>query len=421
MNNSSPPESIDTGAGKGKMGTDRLIGWVFIAAILLLPVLPHFSPLNPYGAYTAYHNGTLMIMSGEDPYPSRLWMDLPAFAIQDRFPYSPTFAFFFYPFALFNNAAGVFAWMFLGAVFFWHGVAFALSKMEGEALVRGKWLFLGAVMMFNETLKSIACLQVNALILGMVLMGVGLFFSRRYVGAAFLLALATNFKIYPVAIALLIMVSLDWRFIGWYLAFLGGAFALPLLVFEPSFYRELLRSWWITISHNTLSPERYLSLEPSLHFFGVGVSGRLFSVFTLANALAIAVAARFVFLRDRNAFIGIVMPIALGFVWLFNNRADNATVVAALPAFVFMLHAFLDARRRGESGVARFHLVSMLAAWWLLSLSYSDLTPKPIRHIAHDYRFMFWGVLAMYFWAWANAIIFARSARAGKAVAPAAR
>lgn len=419
MGDASTPKIIATRGGREKERSNLIIGLVFVSIMFLQSALPRFSLMTPYGAYTAYHEGTVGVINGNNPYPTPAWLASPVLTVVDRFSYSPTFALFFLPFSHFNNAVGVFAWMLLSTVLFWYGTVFLLSKADARgSLIQGKWLLLGAVMMFNETYLSIICLQVNAIIAGMVLFGVGLYFSQRHTAAAFLLAFATNFKIFPVAVALLLALSLNWRFIGWYLGFLAASFVLPLLVIDGAYYLELMQSWRYFIINDTGSAWRFLSLQPSLEFFGVHVPDRLFLIFTLANALAIAAVAYLVFAKNRNAFIGVVMPLALCFMWLFNKRADNATIVVALPVLVLMLHMFLEARERGESKAAWFHLASMLMAWWVLSLSYSDITPKPLRELAHQYRFMFWGVMLMYCWGWGNALYFARSAIFGGTAFP---
>lgn len=388
---------------------NKVIGLVFIVGIVIAAAFGLRGEngfFSQYGSYTAYHEGTQGLLNGISPYPPKEWIQDEARPVEGRFVYSPTFALFFYPFSMLYNPVGVFLWVLLNTAVFWYGMRHVLAAMEQNAsLVQGKWLFLAAVMTYNETLKCMLCTQVNALIAGMTLIAVGLYFTGRFRMAAILLAFATNFKILPIVMALLLCLELNRPFIVYFFTTLAASFVLPFLAASPRFNIEMLQQWWFFITHDTVK-KGFLGLEPSLHFFGFAPSGASFMIFTLLNAAAIAALTWRIFALNRGAFIRISAPLALSFMLLFNKRTESPTIVVGLPILVFMLQAYLEERKNARFSAAWTHLAFMMAAWWLLSLSFSDLTPKPLRHLAHEYRFMFFGLIVMYVWAWGRGIAF---------------
>jgi hypothetical protein len=396
--------------GRGKVSEAKnFIGLLFIVCIVGATALGQRGPNGNFpdlGSYTAYHEGTQGLLNGVNPYPPRSWIQDKDRPDEARFVYSPTFALFFYPFSVFYNPIGMLAWVALGAAVFWYGVRYALIIMERDvSLVQGKWLFWGTVMMFNETLKCMLSTQVNALIAGIVMLSVGLYFSGRFRMAAIMLAFVTNFKIFPIVMALLLCLEFNRSFIIYFFGALATSFAIPFLVASPKFNLELLQNWWFFIAHDTIKIG-FLGLEPSLRFFGFAPSADAFMIFTLLNAAAIAALTWKIFALNRGAFIRISVPLALSFMLLFNKRTESPTLVVGLPVLVLMLQAYLEERKNLRFTAARTHLFFMVAAWWLLDICFSDLTPKPLRQIAHEYRFMFFGMIVLYLWAWVRGLTF---------------
>lgn len=384
---------------------------------LLFFVLLSLSPLAhaPHNNYTAFNAGALDILNGRDPYPAD-WRTSEHF--RNWFMYSPSFGVFF---LLFSTSGlglhlGTLAWYLLNLCSFWYGFKGILRHLDPAGLLNRWWYFLALALTANEMMGSLSNLQSNAFIGGLMMAGVAAYFDRRFILAALLLALGTNFKIFPVVVFLLLALEFNAAFLTGFAVFSLLALLAPAPLVGMDFLFGLLSHWSRIFLSDPLHPV-FLGLEPTMAHFGWHPGGA-FLAFMGVNALAIAAVAYAVFRRSRGQFIRLVVPLGLAFILLFNKRTESPTFVLLAPALAFILHEALYWRHNGNGGLYRKHLAVMVCAWLLISLTHSDLFPKLVRHFADEWRFRTLGALTVYGWAWARAVLFFTGGRRRHAVVP---
>ncbi len=378
-----------------------------VAAVLILffSLLGLTVLVGIHNNYSAYDAGVRAVLAGQDPYPAD-WRTA-EYPFPPWYIYSPTFGYFFIPFSSYAMGPylGSYVWVMLNFAVYAAGVWSVLSFMDREPrFFRKKWFLIGALLLVNEMMGSLTNLQSNGFITGAMLLAAGLYLRGRPGWAAFLLALGTNFKVYPIAAALLLCLDLQAGFILLFALITAAFFLFPLLFINGASYLAMLHNWFDLMVNEPLHTV-YLGLEPTLLHYGYQIDRTEFLIFTLMNAAALALASYHLFRKDRENFIRLVIPALLGFIILFNKRAESQTFISIVPVFAFMLHAALRAKEEGDDNGYRTNLIFLIMGWMLISWIYSDLAPKPFRVTANEWHFKTLGAILLYLWAWAQIVI----------------
>lgn len=352
--------------------------------------------------YISFDGGTRAVATGHSPYPAKEEWKTAEHSFPAWFIYSPTFALCFIPFSTYvlGAHAGTYFWVMLNFFVFFAGALRLLKLVDaGHGVLRKWWFFLFLLSMFNEMQSSLTNLQSNGLITGLSLLGVALYFQKRYVAAAVLLAIGANFKLYPLAFVLLLFLDLNLVFIGTFLASSAVLFVAPLGILPPGVYWNMLREWFDLLAHGPVHTY-YHGLEPTLRFYGFSINPFYFSIFMLANAGALALASIYLFRVDRKNFLELIVPATLSFIVLFNNRSETQTFIVLAPVFGFMLLAALRGKNEGGAFGYRANLACFIVGWILVSGLYSDLSPKPFREFFRLWHLKTFGAMFLYGWAW---------------------
>ncbi len=179
----------------------------------------------------------------------------------DQFRYSPLVAASFVPFAVLSERAGNLLWhwvnvgVLLGALVWWVRVALGVhdsgrlrsansgrlrSADSGRLRSRLAWILILVLPLALGTMNNG---QSNALVLGLMLAAVAASMERRWGLAALTLSLACLFKVYPIALALLLVVAyprpLTWRLV----VALAAGIALPFVLQNPAYVTEEYLAW----------------------------------------------------------------------------------------------------------------------------------------------------------------------------------
>lgn len=397
-----------------KPGFEKKTLAFFIVVFLLIAISP---AMGIHNNYLGYNGGVISIIQNHsNPYPTDWKTAEPPFG--NWFLWPPLFALFFYPFSTLalGPHAGSYVWCVLNMLVLMAGIHAVWREIDGKRkLFSGWWYFFALVLMANEMIGSLTNLQINSLITGLILLGTAAYFRGRYAVSGFFLALGVGLKIIPLPMAMLLMLEFNAAFIASFVLFLAGLSLLPLLVMPPSLLMECFRT--LVELH---SMERvhtiYLGLHPTLQHYGIIISNPAFSGFLLLNAALIAAAAFMVFRGDRGQFIRLLVPLALAFMILFNKRAESPTYVMLVPIFTFMLHAALSARSEGDKAGFKTQMAFLLIGWFLVSIVFSDLAPRPARQFANQWHIKTIGAVWLYIWSWKEAAAwFLSTGKAGAA------
>jgi hypothetical protein len=303
------------------------------------------------------------------------------------FRYSPLVAAFFVPFSEVSNQLGEVLWrllnvgVYLGAMIWWARTCLprALSRSQTAAL------FLLALPL---SIGSINNGQSNPLVIGLLLAAVAAAQDGRWNLTAFAVALATYFKLYPLAVGLL-LVALYPRQLGLRLALaLAAGAAAPFLLQDPVYVRCQYASWF----HYLLGDMRIdvplgaanRDLRLLFRVLAIPVSLPLYTAIQLVAAAAIAglcVAARRAGWPAREALTTLL---GWGCCWmlLLGPATESCTYILLAPSLAW---ATLDASSEPRPLLARCCLaislilfgVSLVANWFPFARAVHALGPQP--------------------------------------------
>jgi hypothetical protein len=271
-----------------KTGFWNAIAWaVWTAAVLILTIRPLL--MSQRGtSFDTYNVAGLHWIHGEKVYNHTQWIG---------FVYSPIVAVFFAPFAFLPVALANIFWRLLNAGVLLGGLA-ALLKTNLFAGIKQRNVGIVFVLLAPLALGNIDVSQANPLIAGLIMLAIAAVQVERWNVAALCIAIATFFKIYPLAVGLLICVIAPRRF-TWRLLI-----ALLLLAIAPFFFQRWpyvanqYHEWIATRASDDRRnwPVEKLPLDLWFLFRWLGqvsIASRIYSLIQLGSALALAVFGAF--------------------------------------------------------------------------------------------------------------------------------
>lgn len=248
---------------------------------------------------------------------------------------------------------------------------------NGIALVIATWIWMdrGApraippparglvlLLMLPLAIGNIASLQVNPLVIAMLLLAMVAFEHRGWTWAAALIAGAFFFKIYPLALGMLLILvrprEMSWRLIA---AILIGLL-LPYLFQHPHYvtdqYRGLLH-YLIGEDRGSIDTiEAYRDVQFILRDLGLPIDLQAYRLIELAMAAVIALtcfwAAR---ARWNPAVLGfLILSLSLGWMTALGPATEALTYVLLAPLVCWLMVARQTARGR--------------VPWWIYLIVY---------------------------------------------------
>jgi hypothetical protein len=292
----------------------------------------------------------------------------------DDFRYSPSVAVALVPFSMCPDRLGNLLWRlvnlgaFLGALAWWgRKVLTPLPTTNQLAL-----LFL---LVLPLSIGNINNGQSNPLVLGLMLAAVAGVTEARWNLATILLAVAVLFKIYPIAIALL-LVALYPRQLALRLTFaILAGLALPFLFQHPAYVAEQYQTWF----HYLKSEDRqgmalaatYRDLRLLFRAASVPLSAEVYMAIQLATAAAAAGICLFGQYARWSQQRLLTLLTGLGCCWMtvFGVATESCTYMLVAPTGAWaVMQARLEARSLPVRGllVGSFllFLVAQMANWF---------------------------------------------------------
>ncbi|MBM4071812.1 MAG: DUF2029 domain-containing protein [Planctomycetes bacterium] len=337
------------------------------------------------GVYGIYVGAAERWLAVEDPY------QVPG--ATDLYRYPPPATMLLSAFAVWPRPIGLLLWQVVNFASFMGGftwfarrivVSRALSRHQHAAL----WLLL-----LPLALPSLANGQANPLMVGLLLAGLAGAAAERWRIAASCIALACAIKVYPLAVALLLIVAYSKEFARPFAAALAVCLLAPFLVQPFDFVAEQWRRWLEVIALDTrwlLPPERsYRDLWLLLRLSDAPVSLLAYRVMqlTLAGLVAILCWCARRSGMSRRQVLGtiaaqancwlilcgpssewatyILLAPVLSWMavaaWRVNRAAPRVAVVAVLSTF--LLHAAVRIVPGGSTWIWQFLPASALTLW----------------------------------------------------------
>jgi hypothetical protein len=275
---------------------------------------------------------------------------------QEPYRYSPLVAAFFGPFSLLADGPAGLLWRLLSAAVFLGGLAWWSCDALPTPLTghqRGLLFLLVAPLALGNVHNG----QANLLVLGLLLVAVAACASGQMNRAALCLALACVFKVYPIALGMLLAAFEPRRLGPRLLLALAVGFALPFLLQRPDYVAAQYGRW---LEHMALNDRQLL--EPLCWYrdarllcsrWLVPMSYGTYQAVELIAACVIAV----VCLRAQRLGKAHACAMALGFAccWMtaLGPATESATYVLLGPTLAWLLVS------SGHDG----HPVGLRAAW----------------------------------------------------------
>jgi hypothetical protein len=209
-----------------------VVVWCLLLAVLSVRVLTTTEPRKHNLYLVVFAEAARGWRAGEDLYKIS-W---------EPYRYSPAVAVSFIPLSLLPDRIGAILWRLLGAAVFLVGLRWWCRDVLPDTLTRtGQALLF--LLVTPLALGNLHNGQANLLVIGLLLIATAAVATERLTLASVCLAVACLFKVYPIAIGLLLMLVRPWR-LGWRLtAALLVGFLLPFQLQRPDYVAEQYVNW----------------------------------------------------------------------------------------------------------------------------------------------------------------------------------
>jgi hypothetical protein len=269
----------------------------------------------------------------------------PLYTSARGFVYSPLIAAFFGPFSWLPQGMGGVLLRLLNAAVFVGAISWWLRTGLHNRIPRSSY-WLVFLLILPLSLGNFNNGQVNPLLIGLLMMAILAAHGERWTLAAVCLGIAAYLKIYPLSVAMLLVIIYP-RQLGWRLALtliLMGA--LSFVLQQPGYVFEQYQRWFSTRATDNrrmnidIAPRDFVMVLNALH---ISLSARAVLVLQLlagAAAAAVCIVGR---LRNWSEDRLLACVLALGTCWmlLFGPSTEDATYVMIAPALVLaMVQAF---------------------------------------------------------------------------------
>jgi hypothetical protein len=262
------------------------------------------------------------------------------------FVYSPFVAAFFAPFSFLPTAIANIIWRLINAATLLGGFA-ALLKVNLFPGIKPDRIGIAYLLLVPLVIGNIDISQANPLVAGLIMLAIAAAYTERWNWAAFCIAIATLFKIYPLAAGLLIGVIAPRRF-AWRLFGILIALALSPFLFQHwSYVSEQYRAW---ISTRTADDRRNwpaeklpLDLWFLIHWvLHLPISPKVYTLIQLGSAVALALFCALTTWKKWHVARILVGLFCLSATWmtLCGPATESYTyMLLAAPAILAFMHS----------------------------------------------------------------------------------
>jgi hypothetical protein len=326
--------------------------WVVAVAGILVHV---WLKPNSNTLYKVFRAGGARWLASQNLYPK-----------VDEYIYSPFAAAFFAPLAMLPDRVAGIIWRLLSLGVYAGAFAAWLAKERHQRAALA-WILLLPLSVgdfFNG--------QANPLVIGLLMLAVLACRRERWFAAALCVAIATYFKVYPLAIGLLLAVIHPGKF-PWRLAFaLAALFGLSLVLQRPVYVWEQYGNWVHTLGQDPRRTLNYFGTYRDfwllLRVLRVPISPAGWAVL---QAISGAAAAAYLLLAQRRGappekLDFLLLTVGTCWMLLFGPATESSTYVILAPPLMLALLRWCDDCRYLKGAPACYALLiasQMLSSW----------------------------------------------------------
>lgn len=323
----------------GRIGLDRArrwwtlaaLGWGITLLVLLIGICVNPGRTLGFGPYWRAANNWLL---GKDLY---------IYVANKGFVYSPFAAVNLTPLTLFPSPVANAVWKIVGAAFLLAGL-WCVMKVGPFSRIPARLRGLVCLLSLPLSLSNLDTGQANALVIGLILLGVAAAYAERWIWAALAIALATHWKIYPAAVGMLIMLMAPWKF-GWRFVFFLVLLGLVPFLFQKHTYVADQYALWVKtrMADNRLE---YKIQDAPLDFWFITVrmmslplSQTVYKVLQLGAAGGIALFCLYGRWQrwERERIFGGMLCLVCGWMLLFGPASEWLTYILLAPVVALAL------------------------------------------------------------------------------------
>jgi Glycosyltransferase family 87 len=286
------------------------------------------------------------------------------------FVYSPVVAAFFAPFAWMPAVLGNILWRMLNAALLLGGLA-AILKANLFSGIKESNFGIVYLLLVPLAVGNIDISQANPLVEGLLLLAIAAVYTERWNIAALSVAIAICFKIYPIAVGLLICLIAPRRFSWRMLAALLLLLMIPFLFQHWSYVSNQYRDW---IATRTSDDRRQWPIEKLpldlwflIHWVGhLPITAKVYSLIQLGSAGLLALFCAFQTWKDwakDRVLIGLFCLVSI-WMTLCGPATESYTYLILAPAIVLALVQAFGAAQptRLRALVSAAFILQLLAA-----------------------------------------------------------
>jgi hypothetical protein len=281
----------------------------------------------------------------------------------DQFRYSPIVAACFAPLSQLPHGLGAVLWRFLNlAVFLGGAWCYVRDVLPERGAVTADNGSLIAFLLLPWGVSSLNNGQSNPLVIGALLFAVVASSHERWNLAAAWLAVAALFKIYPLAIALLLLLLYPKQLAGRLLVFMGVGLLLPFALQDYHYVADQYQEWANVLradSRQAFELNRsYRDFHLLLRCVQVTLPQTIYLALQLAVAGAIALIVGLGKRRgwEKDELLHTLLNLGCCWMILFGPATENATYTLLAPCYAF---AVWEARQPGRSAWTRAVFLSI--------------------------------------------------------------
>jgi hypothetical protein len=293
----------------------------------------------------------------------RVWrsgLDLYHTGASEPFRYSPIVAAVFAPFSMLPDHVGGILWRLLGLGVFLGALAWWARRVSDGRLPVRRWAWL-LILILPLSVGTINNGQSNLLLIGLVLAACAAATAKRWNISSACITTAFLFKVYPLAIGLLLLIAYPRRY-WWRLPMaIAAGLALPFLLQQPAYVVGEYAGWLRHLQDNDRqlldTAQWYRDFR---QLWSLWVAPMDYRVYQLIEILAGAVMAVSCLRLMRNRVVDDrfhVYLFSLGCCWMtvFGPATESATYVFLAPAAAW---AVLRVCRDRASPIARLLILT---------------------------------------------------------------
>lgn len=311
-----------------------IILWIILTVILTVKGIMQPTRRSVYGCFAA---GARDFWSSQEHYG------------RDGYYYGPTFALAFSPFAHLPDPMGATLWNWFNVAVF----LYALQRFHREVLApRWPKVTLGALLCVTiiGATRSLYSAQSNALLLALVLLAVVEIIHRRWWRVALCLALPVHIKIWPLAIAALLLLRYPRELVLRWSAFVAILAAAPLLTHPPVYVVKYYGMWQSCLAERQMEAQRWPGYRDAWTLWETTVGPidkHIYTAVQLGAAALLAGWCLFAKFKRYDERTVLWMTVNLWTVWqmFLGPGSERLTVIIVAPCAAWLLLKSYHERR----------------------------------------------------------------------------